>query len=79
VIYAGLPVLLAYLVAAFAHGRAADDEARHAAIGWTRGAVVLHGLYLAAVAWVGDLPSVAAAWAAGSCGLSPAAGAPCSG
>jgi len=73
VIYAGLPVLLAYLVAAFAHGRAADDEARHAAIGWTRGAVVLHGLYLAAVAWVGDLPSFAASWSAVSFGVAVSA------
>lgn len=71
--YAGVPVLLAYLVAAFAHARAVDEDARTAATRWTQGAVVVHGLYLAAVAWVGDLPSYAASWSAVAFGVAVAA------
>lgn len=71
--YAGVPVLLAYLVAAFAHVRAGSDEAREAAIRWTRAAVGLHVLYLAAVAWMGDLPSYAASWSALAFGVAVAA------
>lgn len=71
--YAGLPVLLIYLVASVAHARAEGEEARATATRITRAAVLLHGVYLAAIAWMGDLPSYASSWSALAFGVALAA------